>query len=115
MAKKSTRSKRSGFEGSTRAAGIHYRDGLGLVPGGQTGRGLALAGKGRFKAPKESAPLSDYGWARTELGRFDEAQPILEKAVRLAPPDCDLAANNLERLRQLRQERGRGPKRRSPR
>ena len=37
-----------------------------------------------------------------ELGRFDEAEPVLEKAIRMAPPGYDLPANNLHHLRQLR-------------
>jgi Flp pilus assembly protein TadD len=38
------------------------------------------------------------------LGRFDEAEKALEKAVQFAPAAYDLPVNNLERLRQLRQQ-----------
>jgi tetratricopeptide (TPR) repeat protein len=54
--------------------------------------------------PNNSVVLSDYGWGLTELGRFDEAEKALKKAVQLAPADYDLPANNLKRLRQLRQK-----------
>ena len=54
--------------------------------------------------PNNSSVLNDYGWGLAELGRFDEAEKALEKAVQLAPADYDLPANNLKRLRQLRQE-----------
>ena len=54
--------------------------------------------------PNNSVVLSDYGWGLTELGRFDEAENVLAKAVQLAPAGYDLPANNLERLRQLRQK-----------
>ena len=54
--------------------------------------------------PNNYLVLNDYGWGLTELGRFDEAEKALEKAVQLAPADYDLPANNLERLRQLRQK-----------
>ena len=54
--------------------------------------------------PSNSSVLSDYGWGLVELGRFDEAEKVLEKAVQLAPAAYDLPANNLKRLRQLRQK-----------
>lgn len=54
--------------------------------------------------PNNYLVLNDYGWGLTELGRFDEAEKALEKAVQFAPAAYDLPANNLERLRQLRQE-----------
>jgi Flp pilus assembly protein TadD len=54
-------------------------------------------------APKNYSVLNDYGWGLAELGRFDEAQKALEKAVQLAPASYDLPANNLKRLQHLRE------------
>jgi tetratricopeptide (TPR) repeat protein len=78
--------------------------GWALCRAGKQGEALPWMEQAVANAPDDSAALSDYGWALTELGRFDEAQPILEKAARLAPSDGDLPANNLARLRQLREE-----------
>jgi hypothetical protein len=41
-------------------------------------------------APGNSSVLNDYGWALTELGRFAEAEPALQKAVQLASPGDEL-------------------------
>jgi len=38
--------------------------------------------------------LFQLEWAPAELGRFDEAEPALEKAVQLAPPGDELPLNN---------------------
>ena len=46
-----------------------------------------------------------------ELGRFDEAEPALEKAVQLAPPGDELPLNNLARMRRLRQQSSHKPTR----
>jgi tetratricopeptide (TPR) repeat protein len=83
--------------------------GWALCRAGKHAEALPWMEKAVDNAPDDSAALSDYGWALTELGRFDEAQSILERAVRLAPPGNDLPANNLARLRQLREERRRRP------
>jgi tetratricopeptide (TPR) repeat protein len=47
--------------------------------------------------------LNDLGWALTESGQFAEAEVLLEKAVNVAPPDDDLARNNLEDARRRKQ------------
>ena len=67
--------------------------------------------KATANAPQDSAVLSDCGWALVELGRFEEAQTILEAAVRLAPTGYHMPANNLARLRQLRKSRDPGQSR----
>ena len=54
--------------------------------------------------PTNCSVLNNYGWGLTELGRFDDAEKVLKKAVQLAPAAYDLPANNLKRLRQLRQK-----------
>ena len=84
--------------------------GWALCRAGKHAEALPWMEKAVANAPEDSAALSDYGWALTELGRFDEAQPILEKAVRLAPLGDDLPAGNLNRLRQLREDRRRQSK-----
>lgn len=77
--------------------------GWALCRAGKHVEALPWMKKAVANAPGESSVLSDYGWALTELGRLEEAEPILEEAVRLASPDDDLPANNLARLRELRQ------------
>ena len=64
-------------------------------------------------SPEESSVHNDYGWALIQLGRLDEAEQALEKAVRLASANDDLPANNMKKLRQLRRRRDRAGKRKS--
>jgi tetratricopeptide (TPR) repeat protein len=59
-------------------------------------------------APNNYSVLNDYGWGLAELGRFDEAQKALEKAVQLAPATYDLPANNLKRCSSCGKTRSRG-------
>jgi len=49
--------------------------------------------------PENHVYLTDLGWTLVEAKRFDEAEAVLKKAVRLSPPDYDLAKNNLEELK----------------
>ena len=42
--------------------------------------------------------LNDLGWSLVEAGHYEEAQPILEKAIRLSPPGYSLPRNNLIKL-----------------
>jgi tetratricopeptide (TPR) repeat protein len=64
-------------------------------------------------SPEESSVHNDFGWALVELGRLDEAERELEKAVRLASANDSLAANNLKKLRRLRSQQSRAEKRKS--
>jgi Flp pilus assembly protein TadD len=57
---------------------------------------------GSIQTKGSGGVASDYGWALAELGRFGEAEPVLEKAVQLAPPGDELPLNNLKRMRWLR-------------
>jgi tetratricopeptide (TPR) repeat protein len=43
--------------------------------------------------------LNDLGWALTESGQFADAEALLLKARKVAPPDDDLARNNLKEVR----------------
>jgi tetratricopeptide (TPR) repeat protein len=85
---------------------LEFITGLGwaLCRAGQQAEALPWLKKAVAKAPDESSVLSDYGWALAELGRFEQAEPALEKAVQLAPPGDELPANNLARMRWLRQQ-----------
>jgi tetratricopeptide (TPR) repeat protein len=79
----------------------------------QTATALPWLKKAIANAPAESSVHNDYGWALIELGRLDEAERALEKAVGLASPNDDLAANNLRKLRQLQRQHGRVRRRKS--
>ena len=50
--------------------------------------------------------LNDLGWSLMEIGNLAEAEEILERAVSLAPPDYELAKNNLAEVRCRRPEKG---------
>jgi len=78
---------------------------------GQQAEALPWLKKAVAKAPDESSVFNDYGWALAELGRFDEAEPALEKAVQLAPPGDEPPLNNLARMRRLRQQSSHNPTR----
>jgi tetratricopeptide (TPR) repeat protein len=78
--------------------------GWGLCRAGKQNEALPWLERAVANDPNNCSVLSDYGWGLTELGRFDEAEKALKKAVQLAPADYDLPANNLKRLRQLRQK-----------
>ncbi|MCL5096826.1 MAG: tetratricopeptide repeat protein [Candidatus Omnitrophica bacterium] len=49
--------------------------------------------------PRSHLWLNDLGFSLTEAGQYNEALPILEQAAALAPPDYELAKNNLALLR----------------
>ena len=49
-----------------------------------TERALLLAG--RFAASRNPGQLDSLGWIHYQLGQYDKAVPLLEKAVALAPP-----------------------------
>jgi Flp pilus assembly protein TadD len=70
-----------------------------LCRAGQQAEALPWLKKAVAQAPAESSVLNDYGWALTELGRIEEAEAVLEKAVQLAPPGDELPLTNLARMR----------------
>jgi tetratricopeptide (TPR) repeat protein len=90
----------------TRPGEQEFITGIGwaLCRAGKQSEALPWLEKAVANAPNNCSVLNDYGWGLTELGRFDEAEKVLEKAVQLAAADYDLPVNNLERVRQLRQE-----------
>jgi len=47
------------------------------------------------------ALLNDLGWTLYQAGYPEEAEAALEKSVRLAPPDYELARKNLEEVRDV--------------
>jgi tetratricopeptide (TPR) repeat protein len=49
--------------------------------------------------PVSHALLNDFGWTLYHAGYLEEAEATLEKSVRLAPPDYELARKNLEEVR----------------
>jgi len=49
--------------------------------------------------------LTDLGWTLVEAHMYDEAQSVLEHAVKVAPPEYDLAMNNLEELQRRRKRK----------
>jgi tetratricopeptide (TPR) repeat protein len=52
--------------------------------------------------PDNYLHLNDLGYALLQADRYDEAENVLRRAIRLAPPDYELATGNLEHLRKLR-------------
>jgi Flp pilus assembly protein TadD len=78
--------------------------GWALCRAGKQSEAMPWLEKAVANDPDNCSVLNDYGWGLAELGRFEEAQKALEKAVQFAAADYDLPANNLERLRQLRQK-----------
>ena len=54
--------------------------------------------------PNNYRHLNDLGYSLLEAGHYDEAENVLKRAVRLAPPEYDLAKGNLEHLREVRGE-----------
>jgi tetratricopeptide (TPR) repeat protein len=53
--------------------------------------------------PMSHILLTDLGWVLYQAGYLEEAEATLEKSVNLAPPDYDLARNNLEEVRKALQ------------
>lgn len=52
-------------------------------------------------APGNHIHLNDLGWTLYQAGYLEKAEATLEKSVRLAPPDYDLARKNLEEVREV--------------
>jgi Flp pilus assembly protein TadD len=52
--------------------------------------------------PENHEHLSDLGYALTEAGCDEEAEEVLTRAVRLAPPDYRMARGNLDYLQEVR-------------
>lgn len=46
--------------------------------------------------------MNDLGYSLVEAGMYDEAEPVLRRAIQLAPPEYKLAKGNLEHLQRLR-------------
>ena len=53
--------------------------------------------------------LNDLGWSLMEIGNLAQAEEVLERAVSLAPPDYELAKNNLVEVRRRRPEKSGQP------
>jgi tetratricopeptide (TPR) repeat protein len=51
--------------------------------------------------PVNHIHLNDLGWTLYQAGCLEEAEATLEKSVRLAPPDYELARKNLEEVRDV--------------
>lgn len=66
---------------------------------------VASARRASDLEPDNYQHLNDLGWTLCQAGYLEEAREILDKAVRLAPTDYDLARNNLKEL-QKAQESG---------
>lgn len=60
---------------------------------------VAWARRADELAPGNHLHLNDLGWALYQAGYLEEAEATLEKAVSLAPPEYELARNNLEEVR----------------
>jgi tetratricopeptide (TPR) repeat protein len=54
--------------------------------------------------PNNYLHLNELGYSLLEAGQYDEAEKVLQRAVRLAPPEYDLAKGNLEHLLKVRSE-----------
>lgn len=52
--------------------------------------------------PDNYLHLNDLGYSLLEVGCYDEAEELFRRAVRLAPPDYELAKSNLEHLKKRR-------------
>lgn len=71
---------------------------------------VCLARRAVELEPENGVWLSNLGWSLVEAGRPEEAEPVLEQAVALAPPTYDLARGNLEEVRRLLRVCRRGTK-----
>lgn len=56
-------------------------------------------------SPENHVYLTDLGWTLVEAILYDEAQSVLEHAAKVAPPEYDLARNNLEELQRRRKRK----------
>ena len=54
--------------------------------------------------PNSHIQLNDLGYSLLEAGHYDEAESVLLRAVRLAPPEYDLAKGNLEYLQEVQRK-----------
>lgn len=80
------------------------------------GSGYCLAKLGRFEdsvekhrradalEPNNYKHLNDLGYSLLEAGKFDEAEEVLQRSISLAPPDYEFPRNNLDELKDLREE-----------
>jgi tetratricopeptide (TPR) repeat protein len=77
--------------------------GLGYCLGklGQRKEAVAAHRRAVELEPRSHLWLNDLGFSLMEAGEYTEALPILEQAAALAPPDYELAKNNLAHLRGL--------------
>jgi len=57
--------------------------------------------------PDNATHLSDLGWTLVEAEAYEEAKTVLERAVRLAPPDYELPRLNLVELKKRMRRRQR--------
>jgi Flp pilus assembly protein TadD len=54
--------------------------------------------------PNNYKHLNDLGYSLLETGQLDEAEEILERSISLAPPDYEFPRNNLNELKERREE-----------
>ena len=81
-----------------------------LGKAGQLDEAVSAARKALSLKENDPRVLNDLGWTLVLAGFHDEARSVLERAVGVAPADCDLPRNNLreldKRLRNRRRARG---------
>ncbi len=95
-----------------------FHSGLGYCLGKRGKRTEAIAAHRRAVElePRSHQWLNDLGFSLMEAGQYEEALPILEQATALAPPDYELARNNLADLRDiLARARRNSPRKYTPR
>lgn len=80
-----------------------FHSGLGYCLGKLVKRTEAIAAHRQAVElePRSHLWLNDLGFSLIEAGQYAEALPILEEAAALAPPDYELARNNLADLRRI--------------
>lgn len=92
-----------------------FYSGLGYCLGKLGKRAEAIAAHRRAVEiePRNHLWLNDLGFSLMEAGRYEEALPVLEQAAALAPPDYELARNNLVNLRGILARAGRSSSRKT--
>lgn len=81
-----------------------YHAGLGycVASSGRMVESVAHHRRAVWLEPINYLHLNDLGYSLLQVGEYDEAEKVLQRAVELAPPEYDLAKRNLEHLQQVR-------------
>ena len=74
---------------------------------------VAKARRAEQLEPENYLRLNDLGWTLYQAGHLAEALSTLRRAVSLAPPDYDLASNNLAEVQRALQRKKRTGRRRT--